>query len=327
MTHADANFLKILPGRACRQFAEKVCTHLDLPVGLAVTEEFPDGELIVKIEEDVRGRDCFVVLSTCHPVNDNLMELLIYLDCLRRASARRITAVIPYFGYARQDRKDEGRTPITAKLVANLITQAGANRVLALDLHAAQIQGFFDIPLDHLSATPVFVEYFHSIREELGDLVLVSPDVGNVKVANMYAGLLGGDLAIIDKRRKSGRSVQAVNMVGEVQGRSVLMIDDMISTAGTITEAAKFVMDRGARQVMVAATHGVLVGLAMERLAAAPIERIILTDTIPLGERCRPIARKLVELSAAPLMGEAIHRIHHNVSVSALFRNGHGSKR
>lgn len=319
--------MRIFAGRGSRQFGENVCAHLDIPLGQSTTELFPDGEIIVKIDEDVRGRDCFVVLSTCQPVNDNLVELLIFMDCLRRASARRITAVIPYYGYARQDRKDEGRTPITAKLVANLITTAGANRVLALDLHAAQIQGFFDLPVDHLTAAPVFVEYLQSVREELGEIVLVSPDVGNVKVANMFANVLGGDLAIIDKRRRSGNQVEAVNMVGEVRDRTVLMIDDMISTAGTVTEAARVVMDRGAKRVIIAATHGVLVGLALERLAEAPIERIILTDSIPLAGRCGPIANKLVELSVAPLFGEAIRRIHHNVSISALFKNRVGSKR
>ena len=327
MSQSDTNMLKIFAGRSSRDFGEKVCAHLGIPLGQSTTELFPDGEIIVKIDEDVRGRDCFVMLSTCQPVNDNLVELLIFMDCLRRASARRITAVMPYYGYARQDRKDEGRTPITAKLVANLITTAGANRVLALDLHAAQIQGFFDIPVDHLTAAPVVVEYLQSVREELGEIVLVSPDVGNVKVANMFANVLGGDLAIIDKRRRSGKQVEAVNMVGEVRDRTVLMIDDMISTAGTVTEAARVVMDRGAKRVIVAATHGVLVGLALERLAEAPIERIILTDSIPLGSRCDPIAHKLVELSVAPLIGEAIRRIHHNVSVSALFRNRVGSKR
>jgi len=327
LSQSDTNMLKIFAGRSSRDFGEKVCAHLGIPLGQSTTELFPDGEIIVKIDEDVRGRDCFVMLSTCQPVNDNLVELLIFMDCLRRASARRITAVMPYYGYARQDRKDEGRTPITAKLVANLITTAGANRVLALDLHAAQIQGFFDIPVDHLTAAPVVVEYLQSVREELGEIVLVSPDVGNVKVANMFANVLGGDLAIIDKRRRSGKQVEAVNMVGEVRDRTVLMIDDMISTAGTVTEAARVVMDRGAKRVIVAATHGVLVGLALERLAEAPIERIILTDSIPLGSRCDPIAHKLVELSVAPLIGEAIRRIHHNVSVSALFRNRVGSKR
>jgi len=327
LNDSDTNMMRLFAGRGSRHFGEKVCAHLDIPLGQSTTELFPDGEIIVKIDEDVRGRDCFVMLSTCQPVNDNLVELLIFMDCLRRASARRITAVIPYYGYARQDRKDEGRTPITAKLVANLITTAGANRVLALDLHAAQIQGFFDIPVDHLTAAPVFVEYLQSVREELGEIVLVSPDVGNVKVANMFANVLGGDLAIIDKRRRSGNQVEAVNMVGEVRDRTVLMIDDMISTAGTVTEAARVVMDRGAKRVIIAATHGVLVGLAFERLAEAPIERIILTDSIPLAGRCGPIADKLVELSVAPLFGEAIRRIHHNVSISALFKNRVGSKR
>ncbi len=327
MSQSDTNMLKIFAGRSSLAFGEKVCAHLGIPLGQSTTDLFPDGEIIVKVDEDVRGRDCFVMLSTCQPVNDNLVELLIYMDCLRRASARRITAVMPYYGYARQDRKDEGRTPITAKLVANLIVTAGAGRVLALDLHAAQIQGFFDIPVDHLTAAPVVIEYLQSVREELGEIVLVSPDVGNVKVANMFANVLGGDLAIIDKRRRSGKQVEAVNMVGEVRDRTVLMIDDMISTAGTVTEAARVVMDRGAKRVIVGATHGVLVGLALERLAEAPIERIILTDSIPLGARCNPIAHKLVELSVAPLIGEAIRRIHHNVSVSALFQNRVGSKR
>ncbi|MEC9374328.1 MAG: ribose-phosphate pyrophosphokinase [Planctomycetota bacterium] len=327
MAHSDANSLKIFCGRNSRTLAERVCAHLDLPLGQARTEDFPDGELIVKVDEDVRGRDCFVLLSTSRPVNENLMELLVHIDCLRRASAARIAAVIPYFGYARQDRKDEGRTPITAKLVANLITGAGAERVLAVDLHAAQIQGFFDIPVDHLSASPVFMDYFQSIRNELGDLVLVSPDVGNVKVANMYASMLEGDLAIIDKRRVSGTKVNTANLIGEVRDKTVLMMDDMISTAGTVCEAARLVMDRGARKCLVGATHPVLVGLAMERLAEAPIERVIVTNTIPGGDRYEPIRSKLVELCVGPLVGDAIHRIHHNLSVSALFKRGVGTKR
>jgi ribose-phosphate pyrophosphokinase len=255
------------------------------------------------------------------------MELLIYIDCLVRASARSITAVVPYFGYARQDRKDEGRVPITAKLVANLMTTAGCDRVVALDLHAAQVQGFFDIPVDHMLAAPVIVDYIESIRDELSELVLVSPDVGNVKTANMYANMLGGDLAIIDKRRRSGSEVVSANLIGDVKGRTVLMVDDMISTAGTVCNAAELVMERGAREVIVGATHAVLVGLAMERLQESPISRVIVTDTIPCGERCRPIENKLVELSVAELIGEAIHRIHHNQSVSALFRKGSGGKR
>ncbi|MAB72734.1 MAG: ribose-phosphate pyrophosphokinase, partial [Planctomycetaceae bacterium] len=207
MTASDREHIKIFAGRAGRDLASSMCTHLDLPMGRSTSSEFPDGEIFVKLDEDVRGRDCFVVQPTCQPVNDSLIELLVYIDCLRRASAKRITAVIPYFGYARQDRKDEGRVPITAKMVANLVTAAGADRVLCMDLHAAQIQGFFDIPVDHLSAAPVFVEHFLASRDALREIVVVSPDVGNVKVANMYATVLGCDLAIVDKRRQSGTEV------------------------------------------------------------------------------------------------------------------------
>ena len=327
MSRADADRIKIFAGRASRDLGDAICQTLDIPLGQGHTDMFPDGELLVKLEEDVRGRDCFVVQSTCHPVNANLMELLIYIDCLKRASARRITAVIPYYGYARQDRKDEGRTPITAKLTANLITAAGANRVLALDLHAAQIQGFFDIPVDHMLAVPVFVQYIESIREQLGEIVLVSPDVGNVKTANMYANVLNGDLAIIDKRRKSGTEVRTTAIIGDVKDKTVLMFDDMISTAGTICEAARLVMDQGARDVIAACTHPVLVGLAMERLQDAPISRLITTDTIPAGQRCEKINDKLVVLSVADLLGNAIHRIHHDESVSALFSGGASGKR
>ena len=320
MSGSDRDQIKIFSGRASRDLTERICRYLDLPVGQGHTDMFPDGEIIVKLEEDVRGRDCFVVQSTCHPVNAHLMELLIYIDCLKRASASRITAILPYFGYARQDRKDEGRTPITAKLVANLISTAGADRVLAMDLHAAQIQGFFDVPFDHLHAAPVIASYFESIRDQLGQLVLVSPDAGNVKMANSYANWLGGDLAIIDKRRTSGSQVVSANIIGDVRDRTVLMFDDMISTAGTICEAAKLVMNCGATDVIATCTHPVLVGLAMERLAESPISKVITTDTIPCGDRCQPIADKLVELSVADLLGEAIHRIHHHLSVSSLFR-------
>jgi len=326
MSRDDQHDMKIFAGRASRGLAESVCRYLDLPLGQGRTDMFPDGEIIVKIEEDVRGRDCFVVQSTYHPTNAHLMELLIYIDCLRRASANRITAVIPYFGYARQDRKDEGRTPITAKLVANLITAAGADRVLALDLHAPQIQGFFDIPVDHLHASPVIIRYIEEIRAEHEPFVLVSPDVGNVKTANFYATMLGSDFAIIDKRRKSGTEVEAANIIGDVKGRTVLMIDDLISTASTMCEAAKLVMDNGAKDVLAACTHPVLVGLAMERLAESPISKIIVTDTIPTAARCKPIEHKLVELSTAELIGEALYRIHHNRSVSSLFRRAGGAR-
>jgi ribose-phosphate pyrophosphokinase len=327
MSAADRNALKIFAGRAGRHLAEEMCAHLNLPLAEATAERFPDGEVIVKVDEDVRGRDCFVVQSTCSPVNEHLMELLISIDCLRRASAKRITAVIPYFGYARQDRKDEGRTPITAKLVANLITAAGADRVLCMDLHAAQIQGFFDIPVDHLSAAKVFYEYFDSKRDQMKDLVIVSPDVGNVKVANQFASMLDADLAIIDKRRESGMKVASRNLIGNVKGRSVLMVDDMISTAGTVCEAARLVMEYGATSVHAAATHAVFAGIAAERLNEAPISSVIVTDSIPIGSRMGTIQHKLTVLTVAKLLGDAVHRIHHDMSISALFRGSLGTKR
>ncbi len=323
----DREHLKVFGARAGTELAHEVCEHLDLPEGVGRTDLFPDGELIVRVEEDVRGRDCFIVQSTGHPTNANLMELLIYIDCLRRASAKRITAVIPYFGYARQDRKDAGRTPITAKLVANLVAAAGADRVLCMDLHAAQIQGFFDIPVDHLTAATVISTYFEGIRSDLGDLAIVSPDVGNVKVANAYATTLNADLAIIDKRRESGDTVASKNLIGDVAGKTVLMVDDMISTAGTICEAARLVMDRGAERVIAAASHPVLCGLAMDRLREAPIEKIVVTDSIPDRGRLDPIREKIVQLSIAPMLGEAIYRIHHDMSISALFQKGTGVKR
>lgn len=327
MSAADRNTLKIFAGTTGQALAQAMCDHLELLLGAAETKRFPDGELLVKLDEDVRGRDCFVVQSTCDPVNDSLVELLIFIDCLRRASAKRITAVIPYFGYARQDRKDEGRVPITAKLVANLITAAGAHRVLCMDLHAAQIQGFFDIPVDHMAAAPVLADYFMNHRDQLGRCVVVSPDVGNAKVANMYADTLGVDLAIIDKRRKSGSQVQIKGLIGDVEGCTVLMFDDMISTAGTVCEAARVVMDHGAVAVHVACTHALMVGKAIERLRDGPIGRVVVTDTIPIGRRLEALGAKLVTLTVAPLLGEAVHRIHHDQSISALFRNGVGVKR
>jgi ribose-phosphate pyrophosphokinase len=327
LSSADRNHLKVFGGSSTRELTAGVCAHLELPVGLGTVTRFPDGETMVKVDEDVRGRDVYVVLSTCEPVNDNLMELLVFIDCLRRASAKRITAVIPYFGYARQDRKDEGRVPITAKLVANLIVAAGVDRVLCMDLHAAQIQGFFDIPVDHVSAAPVLADHFLSIRETLGDVVVVSPDVGNVKVANMFANILQCDLAIIDKRRQSGSKVVVKNLIGDVEGRTVLMFDDMISTAGTVCEAAKLVVERGAKDVIAACTHPVLVGLAMQRLLESPISKVVVADTIPCGARTKALESKLEVLSVAKLLGEAIHRIHHDQSISALFRHGAGVKR
>src|SRR5688500_11080758 len=241
MSETDADELKVFTGRANPGLAQKICDRLKIPLGGGRTELFPDGELIVKVDEDVRGRDCYIVQPTSHPINAHLMELMIWIDCLKRASASRVTAVIPYFGYARQDRKDEGRTPITGKLVANLIERSGADRVVAVDLHAARVQGFFDIPVDHLSASPVLVKWFKSLK--LSNRVFVSPDVGNVKRAQVYANMLGGEICIIDKRRKSGSTTEAKAMIGDVEGKNVLMVDDMITTAGTITEAVKMVRD------------------------------------------------------------------------------------
>ncbi len=319
--------MKIFAGRNSKDLAHRICAELDTDLGRARTSLFPDGEVFVKLEDDVRGRDCYVVISTCEPVNDNLMELLVFCDCLRRASAKTVTMVMPYYGYGRQDRKDEGRVPITAKLVANLITASNADRVLAMDLHAAQIQGFFDIPVDHLSATPVFYDYFESIRSELGDLCLVSPDVGNVKVAEAMANLLDADLAIINKRRLTGDSIKVGHLIGDVKNKTVLMFDDMISTGGTVVEAAKLVMNEGASDVVCAATHAVLAGPAMERLADSPISKIVVTDTIPENGRCEKIQDKLVVLSVGEMLGQAIKRIHDNQSISELFVRTAGAKR
>lgn len=319
--------MKVFAGRNSKGLAQRICDEIGIPLGRARTSLFPDGEVFVKLDDDVRGRDCYVVISTCEPVNDNLMELLVFCDCLRRASAKRITLVMPYYGYGRQDRKDEGRVPITAKLVANMIAAARADRVLAMDLHAAQIQGFFDIPVDHLSATPVFFDYFMSIRDQLGDLCLVSPDVGNVKVAETMANLLDADLAIINKRRLTGDTVKVGNLIGDVEGKTVLMFDDMISTGGTVVEAAKLVMDEGAADVVCAATHAVLAGPAMQKLADSPISKVVVTDTIPESGRCELIKDKLVILSVGEILGQAITRIHNDESISALFERTAGAKR
>jgi ribose-phosphate pyrophosphokinase len=311
------NSMKLFTGRAHPVLAKRICEYLGLPLGRAMMGNFPDGEISCKIDEDVRGRDVFILQPTCPPVNENLMELLIMIESFKRASADRITAVIPYFGYARQDRKDEGRVPITAKLVANLIARAGADRVLAMDLHTAQIQGFFDIPVDHLYATPVIDEYFKQM--DLGDdFVVVSPDEGSIKRALAHMARLGGHLAIIDKRRSSAEKTKQANLIGDkVEGRVALIFDDMISTAGSICGAADIMHKFGAKKVFLAATHGLLVGGAMEKLQKAPIDGIILTDTIPLPpEKQIPT---ITSLSVAPLLGEAIKRIHRNESVSRLF--------
>jgi len=309
--------LRVFSGRTNRPLAEKISEYLGIELGNVRIEPFPDGELMIKLEEDVRGKDVFIIQSTCSPVNRSVMELLIFIDCARRASAERITAVIPYFGYARQDRKDEGRTPITAKLVANLIATAGADRVLTMDLHAAQIQGFFDIPVDNLLAEPVLSHHF--MNENIENLVLVSPDVGNVKRSRIYSGRMNGELAIIDKRRVSGHEVEVGHIIGDVSGRTVLMIDDMISTAGTICEAAKLCKKHGAERILVGTTHAVLCGPAIQRLRDAPIDEVIVTDTIPVSDEKLQDLEKGKVLSVSRLMGEAIHRIHNDESVSSLF--------
>ncbi|MBA7478499.1 Ribose-phosphate pyrophosphokinase [subsurface metagenome] len=310
--------LKIFSGSSNPALAAAVCKYLNIPLGGAQIDVFPDGEKVIRVEDDVRGRDCFVVQSTCRPVDEHLVELLIYLDCLRRASAKRVTAVIPYFGYARQDRKAEGRVPITAKLVANLITTAGADRVLAIDLHAQQLQGFFDIPVDHLTGELVLNKYFHG--KKIGDLAVVSPDVGNIKLAARYAAHLGGELAIVHKKRISGSEVEAQEIIGEVKGRNILMCDDMITTAGTVCSAAELVKKRGAEKIYVGATHGVFADKAIEKLSQAPIDEVVVTDTIPLRDEDKMHGNVTV-LTVSAMLGEAIKRIHRDESVSSLFKH------
>lgn len=309
--------LKIFSGRANLPLASEICDFLNLDLGECHLETFPDGEFHCKIG-DVRGRDVYLVQPTCPPANDNLMELLIMIDTCKRASAERITAVIPYYGYARQDRKDEGRVPITAKLVANLITRAGADRVLTMDLHAAQIQGFFDVPVDHLYAGPVLNQHFSNLGIPPEEMVIVSPDEGSIKRAVGHAKRLGGSIAIIDKRRKSATAVEQANLIGgPIDGKVALMFDDMISTAGSICGAAELVRSAGVREIHVAATHGVFAGKAIERLREAPIDSVVITDSIPVSEEKR--LDKIKTLSVARLLGEAIRRIHHHQSISAIF--------
>ncbi|MDH4086176.1 MAG: ribose-phosphate pyrophosphokinase [Nitrospira sp.] len=308
--------LKIFSGNANLSLAQEIAVYLGQKLGEATVSSFSDGEIRVKIDENVRGADVFVVQSCCQPVNDSLMELLIIIDALKRSSANRITAVVPYFGYARQDRKDQPRVPITAKLVADLITTAGADRVLSMDLHAGQIQGFFNVPVDHLYALPVLLDYI--VKKKIVDLVVVSPDAGGVERARAFAKRLQANLAIIDKRREGPNQAQIMNIIGDVQGKSVLLHDDMIDTAGTIVQGAQACLDRGAREVITACTHAVLSGPALERLQTSCLSQVVVTNTIPL--RGKELAcPKLHQLSVAPLLGEAIRRIHEDESVSSLF--------
>jgi ribose-phosphate pyrophosphokinase len=312
------NKLKVFSGRANLPLAEKIARSLGDTLGKIELHNFPDGEISVRIEEDVRGRDIYLVQPTCPPVNENLMELLIMLDSFKRSSAARITAVLPYYGYARQDRKDVGRVPITAKLVADLLTSAGAHRVLALDLHAAQIQGFFDIPVDHLHAGPVINDYVRTLNIPPHDLVVLSPDEGSIKKALMFQKKLGGAIAIVDKRRSSATETKQANLIGSsLEGKVAVIFDDMVSTAGSVVGAANVARRCGAREIYACATHAVLCGPAIERLRDAPIRQLVVTDSIPLQpEKQLP---KIVVLSVARLLADAIKRIHLNESVSKLF--------
>lgn len=306
--------LKIFSGSANRVLAQRIADSIGVRLGACTVTSFPDEETFVKINENIRGRDVFIVQPTCPPANQNLMELLIMIDAARRASAARITAVIPFFGYARQDRKDQPRVPITAKLVANLIVAAGADRVLTMDLHAQQIQGFFDIPVDHLYAAPVIIRYFQG--KGLKNFVVVSPDIGGVKMVHAYANMFHAPLAIVAKKRKSATDVETLNIVGDVKGRDVIMVDDLTETGGTLMRAAALLKSRGAKKVYAAVSHAVLNPAAVSRLRQSKLEELVTTDTVP-HTKVKGFA--LTELTVAPLLGEAILRIHSSESVSSLF--------
>ena len=310
------NRLRVFTGNSNVPLAQMICEHLGIPVGKAQVKKFSDGEINVEIDESVRGMDVFVVQSTCPPVNDHMMELLTLIDALKRASAARINAVIPYYGYARQDKKVLPRAPISAKLVADLITVAGASRILTIELHASQIQGFFNIPVDHLYASPILSEY---LRERFhGNLVIVSPDAGGVERARAFAKRLNVALAIIDKRREMPNVAQAMHIIGDIGGKDAILLDDMVDTAGTLSSAALALKEEGAQNVYAYCTHAVLSGRAIERLMESPLQEVIITDTIPLrGESVS--CKKLKVLTVAPLLAEAIKRIHLDESVSSLF--------
>ncbi len=309
------NKLEIFTGNANSELAQEICRELGKKPGGLRVERFSEGEVRIKIEDNVRGKDVFLVQPTCPPVNENLMELLIMLDAFKRASAGRITAVIPYYGYARQDRKDQPRVPISAKLVANLLTVAGADRILTMDLHAGQIQGFFDIPLDHLFAANVFVEYIEKLK--LKDLVIVSPDVGGIKTARAYAKRLGAGLAIVDKRRVSPEKAEVMNIMGEVEGRDAVLVDDLIATGGSLLEAAQALKKNGVKKIYAAVVHGVLSGNAVKNIENSILEELIITNTIPLPKEKK--SPKITVLSVAPLLAEAVKRIHQEESISCLF--------
>ena len=307
--------MTLFSGNANRKLAQEICEYLGTPLGLAEVSQFSDGEVFVQISENVRGADVFVIQPTCPPVDHHLMELLIMIDALRRASAARITAVIPYYGYSRQDRKVQPRVPISSKLVADLIAVSGANRVLTMDLHAGQIQGFFNIPVDHLFATPVLLQYFQEMDWDNG--VVVAPDAGGVERARAFAKRLGTSLAFIDKRREGPNDVKVMHIVGDVKDRNVIIVDDMVDTAGTIVQAVTALHKQGAQRIYASCTHPVLSGAAIERIEESALEEVVVTNTIPLDERRS--SKKLTVLSVASLLGEAIDRIHRETSVSSLF--------
>jgi len=312
-----AGELKIFGGRAHPALVTEICEYLNLEAGKVSAYNFSDGETFCQIDENVRGSDVFIVQPTCEPVNQNLMELLIMLDSFKRSSASRVTAVLPYYGYARQDKKDKPRVPITAKLVADLISRAGADRVLTMDLHADQIQGFFDVPVDHLFAAPVLLEAVRDL--EIPDLVVVSPDAGGVERARAIAKRLEAGLAIIDKRRTAPNTAEVMHLIGDVEGCNALVVDDIIDTAGTLTKSVEALKNKGARRVLAAGVHGILSGPALQRIADSPMEMVLITNTTPVDEKLARLPDKLRPLSVAPLLGEAIRRIHENSSVSSLF--------
>ena len=306
--------MKIFSGTSNQPLAEAICAYIGIDLGKSTIKPFPDGETFVKIEENVRGEDVFLVQSTSPPTNHHLMEMFIMIDALRRASAARITAVLPFYGYARQDRKDQPRVPITAKLIANLLVAAGANRILTMDLHAQQIQGFFDIPVDHLYAAPVIYEYLK--KKSLKNMVVVSPDVGGLKMAHAYSQTLDGSLAIVAKRRKSATEVESMAVIGDIEGKNVLLVDDLTETAGTLTQAASLLKKQGAKQILACVSHAILSEIGIERLKKSDIDELITTDTV-----LRPAIDgvRITTLSVAGLLGEAIKRIHNNSSVNSLF--------
>lgn len=314
--HGVNNNISVLSGNSNPRLAEAICKHLGVSVGRAIVDRFPEGEVRVQIQENIRGRDVFVIQSICTPPNDHLMELLILIDAARRASAARITAVLPFYGYARQDRKDRPRVPITAKLVANLLTSAGADRILTMDLHSNQIQGFFDIPVDHLYSINVLSQYF--IKKRLRNLVIVSPDVGGIKLARAYSKLLDAPLAIVDKRREGPTQTKVMNIIGDVRGRNVVLVDDLVSTASSLVEAIHALKKAGSMDVYAAIVHPILAGPAIERIKNSPLKELVVSNSIPTPPQKQ--IEKIKVISVAPLLGEAVKRIHQNESVSSLFR-------